>query len=386
MTKAAPSGPDITAETEAAAESASAPEKPEKEKVRQIPAPVQAFLDTHALPDRYTLVLGRRNSRSGREETLQTYTNYFPDVEEIGRDFGTGDYFFIFSFYNRAKSKRDKWDPIDFVLAGDHFETIYTEEKDRRETERLTKITRGGILDRLQGQGQQNPLALLKDAASLLNEFGGRGNAGPDLTPLAEAIKAQGENFRSALETMNRPRPPMPDWLSGIITTAATAVISKLVDKLTEKKGEEDPMGKAMDKLISLGEKFGMFKELASPKEPDKWDRLITLAEVIFNPLMDRLMALPPAQRKNDPAVKMITSSKDFKELMNDPDGLKKFMTAFYEKFGARRTVIAMEACGLTPSPELKAEADKEDAEEKNAEGMDSAEAPGDAGGAPGAG
>lgn len=372
--------PDPEGEGESPREVAAPADKPEKEKARTIPPPVQAFLDTHALPDRYTLVLGRRNSRSGREETLQTYFNYFPDVEEIGRDFGVGDFFFIFSFYNSQKRKRDKLEPIDFVLAGDHYEEIYAAEKDRKEKIRLTNLARSGILTG--GERSQSPLQSLKEAADILEKFGG-GSRAPaiDLTPLSEAIKAQGENFRAALEHMNRPKEPLPAWATALLGTSITALVNKVLDKLTaEKKGEEDPMGKAMDKLIGLGEKFGMFKDLVSPKEPDKWDRIISLAEVIFTPLVERLASLPPAARKEDPTVKMITGSKDFKDLMSDPEGLKKFMAKFYDKFGARRTVIAMESCGLAPTPELKKEAEAEQAEEDNAEDA----APGAAAGAPG--
>lgn len=354
----------------------------EKEKSRQIPAPVADFLNTHSLPQRYTLSLIRVNSRTSREETQQVYQNYFPDVEEIGREHGPGQYIFIFSFYNSKLKKRDKWEPIEFILSGTHFDEIYAAEKERKDQENIAKIQRSRIIDAT--TGQQSPLSALKEAKELMEILGGNQPPGVDLTPLAEAIKAQGENFRAALEAQSRPRPPMPEWLTAILGSVATALTTILVTKLTEKKEEGDPMGKAMDRLTSLGEKMGMFKDAFAPKEADKWDKLIGLAEVIFPPLFDRISALPVAQRKEDPTVKMITDSKQFKDMASDPEGLKKFIATFYEKFGARRTVLAMEACGLKPTPELIAEADAEDAEEKNAEGDGGA--PGSGDGAPGAG
>jgi len=384
---------DIAAEVESDIPAEGKPGKPKAEEARRVPPEIENFLTTYQPPTGFTLTITKQDDKSGRYGTVKVIVGSVPNLDQIAAEFGTGNFQYLFSWLNRKSGKRDKYDPIEITIAGEYFAGLYKAEtariKEIEDAEKMEKYQKAAILSSLNGN-HKNPVDALKEAADVLRTFGGMQNHAPavDLTPLAEAIRAQGESMRTALEAATRPR-DLPPWLGTALGAALTAAVPKLIDHFTSgKKGDgEDPMMKALDKLVHLGEKMGAFKEALSPTPPDKWDRIIGLAEVVFTPLVEKLASLPAAERKKDPTVKMITGSKEFKDLMGDPEGLKKFLATFYDKFGAKRTVIAMESCGMTPSAELRAESDAEakaEAEEAdNADGTQDYAAPGE-GGAPG--
>jgi hypothetical protein len=237
----------------------------------------------------------------------------------------------------------------------------------------------GTILDG-RGQPQKSPMESLRETLELVKlaseANGGRsdGNA-----VLAEAIKSQGESFRAALETMNRPR-TMPDWLTGLITSVAGALVPKLIDKLMDPKTTEDEMGK-FEKVMGMVERLKMLAGPKEEKEKDKWDRMLDLGEMIITPLVMRLEKMPPEERKNDPQVKQLAQSPMFKQITNSPQDLAAFVASFYGKFGAKATETVLDGLGYEVSAELRAEAEAE----RQAEAGDSAP-PGGGQGAPGEG
>ena len=176
----------------------------------------------------------------------------------------------------------------------------------------------------------------------------------------------------------------MPVWATALLTGAATAavgLIKTMIEKAMEKKTEgPDDMAK-LEKLFKLGEQVKNFITPPAKEEKDKWDRMLDIGEMIITPIVDRLAKLPPAERKNDEGLKTLTDSKMFKEVASDPQSLNSFVAAFYEKYGAAKTVLVLESLGYPVAPDLKAEAE---GEEKEAQGENSA--PGAAPGAPGEG
>lgn len=350
-----------------------------------LPTEIQNFLDLHAIPSRFTLAVNKRNPRSGNAELQKVYSSVIPTADELAKEFNTGDFIWNFSYYVPGQTARKKLPPIEFTISGEYFERLYLEEKIRKQDEDDKRNLRGGVMGRVLGQmgpsqgPQKTPMEVLKESLEVANLAKGDSSGH---AVLAEAIKAQGESFRAALESLNKPRAPMPEWAAALLSGAATAavgVIKTMVEKMMEKKTEgPDDMAK-IERLFALGTKVKEFITPPAKEEKDKWDRMLDIGEMIITPIVDRLAKLPPEERKNDAGLKTITENKMFKEVASDPQSLNAFVASFYEKYGAVKTVLVLESLGYPVSPDLKAEAvaDEKEAAEENS-------APGAAPGAPG--
>lgn len=283
----------------------------------KVPTALEDFRAQYGLPEVFSLVVKKRNARKGnKEELVMEYASQVPTTDELAAWHGIGDYV-LYASYRDAKGKLHKVDnPIELSISGAYYEQLHADAELKRNRDFLGRAS-GAPAAKEAG----DPTKQLRDTLALYRELSPATSPVVDLSPLAEAIKEQGANFREMmrdLKTAQAPAPmnPFTKALLDAIAPALATVLVKVMDRtlLPAKDGKDD-----LDKLLDKGEKLkalgGLFGFGGGDKEEHWVDKVADRLE--------RLMLSWESRGGGtlDPTTKeMIQEHPDFQKLISSPD------------------------------------------------------------------
>lgn len=334
------------------------------------PDEIRTFVLANSVAAKFTVMLKQKPDGGGIAQTLRSFTNWYPDVNTLGKQWGPGSYILVFSW--RAKGINGKTETVtkeyqiempDRAWADEH--DLFLEEKartrrDKRDAEWREEADRA----RAMGTHQAAPAApseldALKKALEVAKSLGIAigGGGGPQkqekvepkksfsdkLVDLAPAITAIGAVVGPiAIALIARVKPKEDNTLT---TTLLTHVLNK---------PQEDGMMKQMVPFL-----MGTFKQMIDFKESMVPEEKQSTVEKIIDklapmvPAVLQMAALSAEARSKNPMVKMAQNHPDMKTLRGDPEMLSMAIQRFDEAYGFQQTNGILAVAGFERPSEL---------------------------------
>ncbi len=333
------------------------------------PDEITDFVRSNDVADKYVVMLKQRPEGGGPAQTLRSFSNYYPNVNTLGKEWGPGAYSLIFSWRGEGKSgkketitKEFKIDLPERAWADEHDQYLMERSRKRQEAlEREMKLD--AMKNRIVGPtlpqaAPASDLDTMKKFLGLAKELGVPigGSAKPEpkekekksfadrLIDLAPAITAIGAAV-SPLVAAYISRPRTPDD-----KTTTNLLLNHL---LTQKPQENDVMKQFVPFLMGTMKQMMDFKESLQPEEKETLvERLIDkLAPVI--PQVLALAAMPRPQLESNPMVKMARNMNEVKAMANDPEMLAMAVPKLDEVYGAQNVDDILAVAGIARPPEF---------------------------------
>lgn len=320
------------------------------------PDEILDFVRSNDVADKYTVMLKQQPDGGGKPQTLRSFSNYYPNVNTLGREWGPGSYILVFSWQAVGISGKKETVTKDYKLElperawGDEHDTWLQERRDKALEAKTKRWKEDAIKDTImrpvQPQTQQDPVDNLKKSIETLKALG---------VPIGgPAPKAEKEV-------------PKRDWAAFAVNMAplvtammplAVALISKVKpkdDREVEKmllahalnKPENDNMKTVLPFLMGSIKQIFELKESMQPEEKVGW------VEKIFDkmgPMVPMVIAAVAESRstgKMNPLVAMAGNSADAQKIKEDPELQILAANKLDQKYGFQQANDVMEAMGM---------------------------------------
>ncbi len=333
------------------------------------PDEITDFVRSNDVADKYVVMLKQRPDGGGAAQTLRSFSNYYPNVNTLGKEWGPGSYSLIFSWRGEGKSgkketltKEFKIDLPERAWADEHDQFLMERSRKRQEAlEREMKMdaTKNRILGTpIAAAPPPSDLDTMKKFLGLAKEMGvpigGPGRFDPKekekksftdrLIDLAPAITAIGAAISPlAVAFIQRKKEPEDKSTTNLL----------LQHVLTQKPQENDVMKQFVPFLMGTMKQMMDFKESIQPEEKESLvEKLIDkLAPVI--PQVLALATMPRQQMDNNPMVKMARGLPDVKAMTGDPEMLAMAIPKLDEVYGAQNVDDILAVAGVVRPPEF---------------------------------
>lgn len=333
------------------------------------PDEITDFVRSNDVADKYVVMLKQRPEGGGPAQTLRSFSNYYPNVNTLGKEWGPGSYSLIFSWRGEGKSgkketltKEFKIDLPERAWADEHDQYLMERSRKRQEAlEREMKLdaTKNRILGQPAAAAPQvSEFDTMKKFLVMAKELGvpigGNVKTEPKekekksftdrLIDLAPAITAIGAAISPlAVAYIQRKKEPEDKSTTNLL----------LQHVLTQKPQENDVMKQFVPFLMGTMKQMMDFKESMQPEEKETLvERLIDkLAPVV--PQVLALATMPRPQLDSNPMVKMARNMPDVKAMTGDAEMLAMAVPKLDEIYGAQNVDDILAVAGVTRPPEF---------------------------------
>lgn len=330
------------------------------------PDEILDFVMRNDVADKFTVMLKRKPEGGGTAQSLRNYTNYYPNVNTIGREWGPGSYVLVFSW--RGEGLNGKKETITreykLELPEDAWEEAHEEYLEERQRKRLEKKERGWAADaaKIRAQGgaaQASPPSELDVIRKALETARGLGvNIGGAAKP-PEAPKKK--TFAETMEELT----PAIVAIGGVVSPIIVAMITRqkppedktIMNTLLQhalQKPQEDQTMKTVVPFL-MGTMKQLF-EMKADMEPEEKQGVV---EKIFDkiapmiPAVISMAAMPKAERDSNPMLAMAKAHPDMRQVMADPEMQALSVQKLDETYGFQAANDVLTVMGIKRPPEL---------------------------------
>ncbi len=314
------------------------------------PDEIRDFVLTNAVADKFSVMLKQKPDGGGKEQTLRSFSNWYPNVNTLGREWGPGHYILVFSWRGLGLSGKKEMITREYEIdlperawLDEH--EMYLEERARKRRDKQTKEwEEKAAKDRIQGFGQTpatpapSELDVIKKALDAARSLGV--NIG------GKTAEKAPKSFTEALADAV----PVITAIGAIVSPIAVALIGRtrekpdntltntLLQHVLAKPQAEDPMKQMVPFLMGSIKQIFDLKESMEPPEKE------TIVERIIGklaPMVPAVIAMAAQGRgavEANPMVHMARKSSDFQTLANDPEALIIAVNKWDATYGFQQT------------------------------------------------
>ncbi len=321
----------------------------------ETPDDIREFFTSIGSRDKFHCLIRQVRPGGGGYYTLSTIKNQVPTVEQIGKEYGPGDYLIQFTWYPPKNSP-------DYKNGG-----TLTKQTDislpENPWKRLHLIYMDELRDKDLADARDRMQDRLRSAQVAAVESGHVPGAAPDsftqITKMTELLKSLGIPVGGSTS-------PRIDWtqLIAALTPLAVAFLTRpnnqlsIQDLLTMQQNQMNSMLALTQNrtpveqhmagfLNTVMETTGKLARIAGnggapapdDEEKETWvDKIFGLIEMVGPSVIEKLAAKAPPERKQDRLYKTIENSEDVKMLQSDPELLEKLVTRLDQEYGFEET------------------------------------------------
>lgn len=271
------------------------------------------------------------------------YKGCYPEIEDVGKRFGPGQYFYVFAWTNKdtngkmVKSMKEykiylgsEWDDIH----DEHMAEVWAKkEKNLIKTAHQKKLRDAarGIFPDESKTPDKDPIDEMRKTMGVLKDLGvpigGQGqvpttNNNDSMTMMMAFMQIQQKSSENSMNLM----------------------VQMMGMMMANNKPQNN--NEMMTEVFSMFKGMVDMKEILNPEKQTMVDRLFTLAESAMPAIM-QIASKPQAQRMADPLVGMVKNSEDFNNIKSDPELLKEMIRKWDDAHGVEKTNIILETVGL---------------------------------------
>jgi flagellin-specific chaperone FliS len=319
--------------------------------VSTTPPDVQEFLQETGLVDKsYVCTLKRApQGGSASKEFLPGSTKgTYPPIEEVGRRFGPGRYYYIFTWRQRdPETGKPKSMLKEYpVYLGSEWDEVHDEymsekwakrEKDIEKMAQRNKMQKAakGILS--SDDERSDPIEDMKKTMSVLKDLGVP-IGGKDLPKEADGFTAM---FPFLIQMMQKSSESQMQMFMQMNTNMMQMMGLMLQNNQPQSTND------IFKEVMSVVRGAVNLKEALNPEKQGMVERLFGLAESVMPAIM-QIAQKPPHVRAQDPLVGMVKGSKDFEKLKSDPEMLRAMVEKWDKAHGKEQTGVILETLGLS--------------------------------------
>lgn len=308
----------------------------------ETPDEIANFLSANGIGDKYQMIL-KELVEGGRPQYIKGYTNWHPSIDDIGTQWGPGEYEFTFSW--REKQINGKTGPVAKSFK------IMLPEKAWREPHL------NWLAARQEEKAAKKRIELTEEAdrARAFGQFSGSQGVQPpsDLDSLKKSL----EVLRGLGVPLGAPtQPPKTDWPGVLVSLApviaavapvAAAFITRkkedtqapllqlLLSKVLDNKpqGESEYMKQAFGMAMGMMKNMMDMKQIMTPEEKEPFIERVFDKLVGSMPMVLELAKMSKPQRESNMMYNMAKNHPDVKAVLDDPElqiGVVNKLDAFY--------------------------------------------------------
>jgi hypothetical protein len=317
-------------------------------KVNEIPPDIEEFLQENGLIEKkYTCVLKRQPpSGSTIMEFLPgSWVDEYPSIEEIGKRFGPGKYYYFFKYHIKefdpskgAEVKRIKMNQFAVYL-GTEWEDICTAhqaEKYLEDKQKLKKLKQKSKLksavydlDDDDSKGS-DPIETMKHTMGVLKDLGvpiggskGEGGGMDSMQMMMFMMNMMQKSSENMMQMMIASQQNTTNLMQGILTGRSQQQAPDTMQHFRE--------------MMTMVQGITEVKEIMNPEKRTVVDRIFEMAEGVMPAIMS-IANRPPEQRANDPMVGMVKNMPEFQQMDKDPEMRAELIKKWDEAHGKENT------------------------------------------------
>jgi len=319
------------------------------------PAAVEDFISEHGIADRtYTCKVYKTVLEGGGQRELLPIQqkNKFPEPDELGRTYGSGQYHYQFSWKEKDPVNGKNVPRIkDYkIYLSEHYDEIAEinaiermMKMDKKADAAASKMRFKNILKGKDGNAepQKDPIDELRKANMVLKEFSvGSNNGGNMSEMLMFMTQMQQKSTDNMMQMMMQ------------MQQASMQLVGTIIGAQQQIQTPQQP-----DSMAHFKEMFNMvqgmqeMKSILSPEKETIVDRVFKMAESAM-PMIAQIAQMPKQERDSNPMVNAVRANPDVNEILNDPamtDAIKEKLIASH---GEEDTNIILETLGAKKEDE----------------------------------
>lgn len=348
----------------------------------ETPDEITSFLASNGIGEKYQMIL-KELPDGGKPQYIKSFTNYHPSIDDVGKQWGPGEYEFVFSW--RETGINGKKGPViksfKINLPEKAWRDVHQDWLEQKHKERVAKKNDE-----------------INEEASRARAFGTPINTVPPPSDL-DSLRKSLEVLRGLGVPLGAPAPaPKTDWAATLVAfapviAAAAPVLSAfigrkkedsqgpllqlLIGKLLDNKpqGESEYMKQVFGMAMGMMKNMMDMKQIMAPEEKEPFIERVFDKLVGTMPMVLELAKMNKPQRESNIMYKMAQGHPDVQAVMGDVElqvGLVNKLDAFY---GFEQTNQILEVVGIDrppttaanakhyPSPGAKAQSEEEAAQ-----------------------
>lgn len=361
----------------------------------ETPDEITQFLAANAIGDKYQMIL-KELVDGGRPQYIKSYTNWHPSIDDVGTQWGPGEYEFIFSW--RETGINGKKGPVaksfkirlpEKAWREPHLEWLAERQKEKaqKKTEEMKEeAERARLFGQTPGASVQPPSDLdsLKKSLEVLRGLG---------VPLGGPAQAPKTDWAALLVSLAPVIAAVAPMASAFISRkredAQGPLLQLLIGKLLDNKpqGESEYMKQAFGMAMGMMKQALDMKQQLTPEEKEPFIERVFDKLVGSMPMVLELAKMSKPQRESNMMYRMAQGHPDVQTVMNDIElqiALVEKLDSFYgftqtnqilEVMGVPRPPITAKNAERYPSPGTPPKTEPED-EAAAQEGLRSARGP----------
>jgi len=333
----------------------------------EMPDEIKDFLQTNGIGKKFQCLL-KEKIPGGGTGVLETMNNRYPDIDEIGKRWGPGDYQLVFSWKTPKPGggREGHLKNLDLHFPERAWREIHEEyliersETRKKERERdLARARQEAELKALEhgpAGAQADPLETLKKALDTAKSLGipiggaGEKSKGLDLMGLATLLTA----LKPLLEGLFGGKgSDSAIMVKAMEAQQATNML--LMKTLLETRQGGNPESTHVDKILNMtmgamGRVLEM-QDMMKPAEKESLvDRIFGVVDK-FLPNVLELAKLSKEARERDMMYKIAAGSKEMKQAREHPDVALALVTKWDEYYGFQTTNDILKVAGIERPP-----------------------------------
>lgn len=318
------------------------------------PDEIMDFVRSNDVADKFTVMLKQQPEGGGKPQTLRSFSNYYPNVNTLGREWGPGSYILVFSWRGEGASGKKETVTRDYKIElperawGEEHERWLEQRHEKRIEEKTGKwreeALKAQVLNTVNPIQQQTPVSdieTLKKTLGILKDLG---------VPIGGQVKQEKEKEKKSFSEKLIEMAPVITALGAIITPLATAIITRpkapndntltntLLTHVLNKPKEDDALKTVVPFLLGSLKQMMDFKESVEPQEKQ------STVERIFDkiaPMVPAVLGAVAASREqamNSPMAKVAQMHPDMRTLKADPELQAMMIQKLDEVYGFQQT------------------------------------------------
>jgi hypothetical protein len=341
----------------------------------ETPDEIATFLSANGIGDKYQMIL-KELVEGGRPQYIKGYTNWHPTIDDIGTQWGPGEYEFTFSW--REKQINGKMGPVaksfkimlpEKAWREPHLNWLAARQEEKAAKKRIElteEADRARAFGQFAGvQGVQPPSDLdsLKKSLEVLRGLG---------VPLGAAPHAPKTDWAGVLVGLAPVIAAVAPVAAAFITRkkedTQAPLLQLLLSKVLDKpQGESEYMKQAFGMAMGMMKNMMDMKQIMTPEEKEPFIERVFDKLVGSMPMVLELAKMSKPQRESNMMYKMAQGHPDVQTIMNDLELQIAFVNKLDAFYGFEQTNQILEVMGV-PRPPVTAQNAKHYATPESAE------------------
>lgn len=296
---------------------------------------IDTFANENGFTNDYRCTVQKWSDNYSKWALCRAYHNKTPNVDEIGQQFGTGQYRWIWatSELDDVTQTRKPAKFIEQVIEGEHWDNLHAEyaaEQEEITLERMRKqLEKRNMRQSIRGgQGGGSMLEMLREAKGLGLLGGDKQN---DSTLFFQMMQEQSKQTQTMMIAMMQ-----------MVGGANKGMDLMQVMELLEKRDE---------KTLKLTEKIMDMKSDAEAPEESNFDKIMSMLAQFVPAAMAMFSRLPDAATRREVAQEQLKGSKEGAELLTtlkeNPEMIAKAAEQWDKQYGKEKVDELLDAVGL---------------------------------------